>query len=170
MRIAHRRRARRERHDPAEDGLPRHADCRTAQSAHLGIGWRLVVRSEGPVAGVAGRYVAEGVAHALALARAHAMNCNRFNFQAAALFADIASPSRGAGASRLGVPACRAGSPEFEPACLRSLISAPGFHALRKCVVRRFVKHEFFARLTIARSMERTCDVDEPLCGAENHA
>jgi hypothetical protein len=24
--------------------------------------------------------------------------------------------------------------------------------------------------LTIARSMERTCDVDEPLCGAENHA
>ena len=50
MRIAYRRRARGQGHHPASDGLSRYADRRTAQSAHLAIGRRRVVRSQGPIA------------------------------------------------------------------------------------------------------------------------
>ncbi len=60
MRLAYRRRARRQGHHPASDGLSRYADRRSPQDAHLAIGWRVVVRPEGSIAGVAGRYAAEG--------------------------------------------------------------------------------------------------------------
>src|SRR5436309_2156870 len=73
MRIAYRRRAACDGHHPAADGMSGHGDRRAAARAYLALRWRHLVRSEGPVAGMAG-----GQAHAELFVVSMIFSENRF--------------------------------------------------------------------------------------------